>query len=264
MKLILLVLIISPNLIHSLDDGLARKPPMGWMSWTRFACNTDCNAYPDECINEKLYKDMAKVMAEEGYLQAGYEFVSIDDCWSEMTRDPKTKKLVAESKRFPSGMKSLGDYVHSLGLKFGLYSDMGTATCQGYPGHLKEDGSDYFDIDAKTFADWGVDYLKVDGCNANTSVFDTGYPKLSIAMNKTGRPMVLSCEWPFYQGVYDHIKPDYPSIAKYCHQYRNYYDVADSWTSILSIIDFYAKNHELFVKYHGPGNWNDPDMLDIG
>ena len=76
--------------------------------------------------------------------------------------------------------------------------------------------------------------------------------------------MILSCEWPFYQGVYDHIDPDYPAISKWCHQYRNFYDVADSWASVLSIIDFYANNNDKFAKYHGPGHWNDPDMLTIG
>lgn len=185
----LLLLVLSPTIIHCLDNGLAKKPPMGWMSWTRFACNTDCKLYPDECINEQLYKNMADVMDKEGYKNAGYEFVSIDDCWSEMTRDPETKKLVANGERFPSGMRNLAKYIHSKGLKLGLYSDMGTKTCQGYPGHLTKENStenNYFDIDAQTFAEWQVDYLKVDGCYAKTKVFDEGYPMMSRALNKTG------------------------------------------------------------------------------
>lgn len=186
MKLLFLLIVLTPAVIQGLDNGLARKPPMGWMSWTRFACNTNCRDYPDECIHERLYKEMAEIMDKEGYREAGYEFVSVDDCWSEMARDPKTSKLVAHGERFPSGMKALGDFIHSKNLKYGLYSDMGTATCQGYPGHFDANGTTYFDIDAETFAEWGVDYLKVDGCNANTSIFDSYYPKLSQAITNAG------------------------------------------------------------------------------
>ena len=103
----------------ALDNGLARTPPMGWMSWTRFACETDCALFPQECINEELYKEMADMMADMGFAAAGYQYVNIDDCWSEKERDSVTNRLVPDKKRFPSGIPQLAGYVHAKGLKFG-------------------------------------------------------------------------------------------------------------------------------------------------
>ena len=116
--------------VHSLDNGLALTPPMGWISWTRFMCNIDCKNYPHNCINEQLYKDMADRMAADGYLKAGYEYVNIDDCWPEFQRDNVTKRLVPNKERFPSGMKALADYIHSKGLKLGIYGAVGLQTCK--------------------------------------------------------------------------------------------------------------------------------------
>lgn len=139
-------------------NGLALTPPMGWMSWERFRCNIDCANDPENCISESLYKTMADHIAADGYLEAGYNQVSIDDCWENVNprRDPTTKELSPDPKRFPSGLKALGDYLHSKGVRFGIYSDEGTSTCGGYPG-----SEGYEDVDAKTFASWGVDYLKL-------------------------------------------------------------------------------------------------------
>jgi len=131
---------------------------MGWMSWTKYLCEIDCAHHPFSCINEQLYMDQAARLAEDGYLAAGYEYVHIDDCWAEKSRD-SGGKLVADKQRFPSGIKALADYMHNRGLKLGVYADYGNYTCAGYPGtygHLKED--------ADTFAEWGADYLKLDGC----------------------------------------------------------------------------------------------------
>ena len=115
---------------YSLDNGLARTPPMGWLSWERFTCNIDCVNYPHNCINEQLYKDMADRMVQDGFKDVGYQYVNIDDCWSEMERDSQNK-LVADKKRFPSGIKALADYMHSKGLKLGIYGDVGYKTCAG-------------------------------------------------------------------------------------------------------------------------------------
>ena len=115
---------------YSLDNGLARTPPMGWLSWERFTCNIDCVNYPHNCINEQLYKDMADRMVKDGFKDVGYQYVNIDDCWSEMERDSQNK-LVADKKRFPSGIKTLADYMHSKGLKLGIYGDVGYKTCAG-------------------------------------------------------------------------------------------------------------------------------------
>lgn len=113
-----LVLLIATSSI-GLDNGLVRLPPMGWMSWARYTCQIDCSRYPDECISEKLFKDMADHLVSDGYRDVGYEYVNIDDCWSELERDPETNQLVANKTRFPSGIKKLSQYMQSKQLKLG-------------------------------------------------------------------------------------------------------------------------------------------------
>lgn len=240
-----------------MDNGVARTPPMGWLSWERFLCNIDCKRDPNNCINEQLYKDMADRLAADGYRDAGYEYVNIDDCWMSKTRDANGR-LQPDPERFPSGIKALADYVHAKGLKLGIYQDCGTKTCAGYPGSFG-----HFDTDAQTYAEWEVDMLKLDGCYAQPKDMDKIYPDMTKALNKTGRPMVFSCSWPDYQRATG-MKPNYKMIAKFCNLWRNFDDIADSWNSVTSIIDYYAKAQDDMIPAAGPGNWNDPDMLIIG
>lgn len=245
------------RLAVALDNGLALTPPMGWLTWQRFRCNTDCKNQPDECISENLIKTMANLMVKDGYLRSGYQYIIIDDCWlaPERTADGS---LQPDPDRFPSGIKALADYVHNLGLKFGIYEDFGTKTCAGFPG-----SEFYMQQDANTFAQWGVDYVKFDGCNSNTHDFDDGYEAFGLYLNKTGRPMVYSCEWPLYQST-SGIKPDYPAIARTCNLWRNHFDIQDTWESLSGTIKYYAKNLDGFASFAKPGGWNDPDMLVIG
>jgi hypothetical protein len=140
--------------------------------------------------------------------------------------------MILDPIRFPSGILALADYVHSRGLKFGIYEDYGTSTCGGYPGSLN-----YLEIDAQTFADWTVDYVKLDGCYADVHQMDEGYPLMSMYLNKTNRPMVFSCSWPAYQ-VDAKIQPNYLRIAKYCNLWRNYDDIDDSFNSVNGIVDW--------------------------
>lgn len=114
-----LFLLSNVPLTTGLNNGLGLTPPMGWMSWVRYACETNCTLFPKGCINEDLYMEMADALADLGFKDVGYEYVNIDDCWSEMKRDPNTNKLVPDRKRFPSGIASLADYIHQKGLKFG-------------------------------------------------------------------------------------------------------------------------------------------------
>ncbi|CAK5079164.1 unnamed protein product [Meloidogyne enterolobii] len=256
----ILILIFLPAIINALDNGLARTPPMGWMSWTKFYCEIDCAHHPFSCINERLYKDMADRMVEDGFRDAGYVSVHIDDCWMQRKRDNKGR-LLADDKRFASGMGALADYMHSKGLKLGIYEDIGTATCEGYPGtwgHLNED--------ATSFADWKVDYLKLDGCNLNASLMaKQGYMAMGQELNKTGRPIVYSCSWPAYL-LFSHQQKDinYTLIGENCNLWRNFDDIERSWTSILKTIDFYIKYQDIYRKAQGPGRWNDPDMIIVG
>jgi len=244
--------------VVALDNGLARTPPMGWMSWQRFGCNVDCKNDPDNCISEKLYMQMADHMAADGYKDVGYQYVNIDDCWALKQRDPKTLRLVPDPERFPSGMKALADYVHSKGLKLGTYGDMGYVTCGGYPGSKFT-----MELDAQTFAEWGIDSFKMDGCASTDDDFWTAYPIMEFYLNKTGRPILFSCSWPAYK-TWHQKKIDYPRIAKYCNIWRNFMDISDSWDSVQGIIDFYGNNNQSFSDVQGPGNFNDPDMIIVG
>src|SRR6185369_12528287 len=161
------------------DNGLAKTPPMGWNSWNKFACN----------VSEKLIKEMADAMVTSGMRDAGYVYLVIDDCW-QIDRDAQGN-IQPDPQRFPNGMKALADYVHSKGLKFGLYSDAGIKTCQGRPGSLG-----YETIDANTYASWGVDYLKFDNCNNLGLPPQPRYQNMSDALLATGRPIYFSmCEW---------------------------------------------------------------------
>uniref|UniRef100_A0A914ZGG7 Alpha-galactosidase n=1 Tax=Panagrolaimus superbus TaxID=310955 RepID=A0A914ZGG7_9BILA len=131
-------------------------------------------------------------MAKDGYKDVGYEYIHIDDCWMSMQRD-RAGRLTANATRFPHGIKWLADYVHNLGLKFAIYEDYGTKTCGGYPGSLG-----HLQTDANTFAQWDVDYLKLDGCYAEESEMPKGYPEMERDLNATGRPIVYACSWPAY------------------------------------------------------------------
>ncbi|GBP17496.1 Alpha-N-acetylgalactosaminidase [Eumeta japonica] len=190
---LLAALMLLTSGASALDNGLALTPPMGWLTWERFRCITDCEAYPDECISENLIRRTADLMVSEGYLEAGYEYLGIDDCWLEKKRGPDNR-LVPDKKRFPNGMKAIADYIHARNLKFGLYEDFGNYTCAGYPGVLG-----YEQLDVTTFAEWEVDYIKLDGCNVDRYRMDEGYPDVGKMLNATGRPILYSCSWPAYQ-----------------------------------------------------------------
>ncbi|XP_045762470.1 alpha-N-acetylgalactosaminidase-like isoform X2 [Maniola jurtina] len=243
------------SVVELLDNGLARRPPMGWMSWGYYMCGVDCRKNPLKCLDEKLILSVADTFYKEGYLEAGFEYIIIDDCWSEKKRD-EYGRLVPDSERFPRGMKYIADYIHKLGLKFGMYTNIAKTTCMGYPG-----SRDYFKRDAKMFAEWDVDYLKVDGCFVEEDYLNTAYIKLGAHLNTTGRPMVYSCSWPYYIEFIHHKQPDYESVSKYCNVWRSYHDVVTSWRAIKTIITHYQNEYEHLYKFHGPGHWNDPDML---
>ena len=200
---------------------------------------------------------MAMEMQLKGFQDAGYEYIIIDDCWMNNTRD-ENGNLQPDWNRFPSGIPALADYIHSLGLKFGIYEDYGNYTCAGYPGILG-----HLENDANTFASWGADYIKIDGCYMDLDQMEIGYPEFGGYLNATDRPIVYSCSWPAYWTSSGRT-PDYAAIAKHCNLWRNYYDIQDNWFDVVKIIDYYGDDTDDFAQYAGPGNWNDPDMLIIG
>jgi len=229
---------------------LALTPPMGWNSWNKFACN----------VSEEMIKGMADAMVKSGMKDAGYQYVVIDDCW-QVSRD-KDGNIVADPQRFPSGIKALADYVHSLGLKFGIYSDAGSKTCAGRPGGL---GHEY--QDALKYASWGVDYLKYDWCNTTSQDARASYANIRNALDAAGRPIVLSiCEWgtanPWLWGK---------EVGG--NLWRTTGDIQDRWAGkkewepgnccsfgVVDIIDA----EDAIYSFAGPGHWNDPDMLEVG
>ena len=251
-------LIVSVN---GLDNGLAHTPPMGWLSWERFGCNTNCKDFPDSCISEKLYTDMADMLVEHGLDKLGYTYVNIDDCWSEKTRG-SSGELIEDRSRFPKGMMWLSNYIHSKGLHFGMYTDIGTLTCGGYPGL---DGG-YLKSDITQFAEWKIDSLKVDGCYADISRMGHNYAVLSDVLNATNRPILYSCSWPAYQSDHCENPKDMYVLKSNCNLWRNFDDIEDSWASAKSIVQFWSRNSpsDLMVGAAGPGHWNDPDMLLVG
>ena len=218
-------------------DQLAMTPQMGWNSWNKFQGR----------VSEQLIRETADAMATNGMKAAGYQYVNIDDVWQATQREADGS-IVPDPTRFPSGIKALADYVHSKGLKLGIYSDAGTRTCAGRPGSL-----DHETQDAKTYASWEVDYLKYDWCNTQGLQAPAAYQKMSDALRATGRPILFSlCEW-------GNSKPW--TWAKGVGQsWRTTGDIRATFASVLSILD---KNVNL-RQYAGPGHWNDPDMLEVG
>eukprot|EP00930_Biecheleria_cincta_P095308 TRINITY_DN87286_c0_g1_i1.p1 TRINITY_DN87286_c0_g1~~TRINITY_DN87286_c0_g1_i1.p1 ORF type:complete len:503 (-),score=63.71 TRINITY_DN87286_c0_g1_i1:211-1719(-) len=240
------------------STGLARTPPMGWMSWQVFRCEVDCEAHPQGCINEQLYMQMADAAISHGYLAAGYRTISVDDCWQNHQRSEEGL-LLPDSSRFPSGMKALGHYMHARGLQFGIYSDAGTGTCMSYPG-----SKGYFELDAHTFAAWGVDYLKLDGCYDNTTGYMKDYPAMGAALQASGRDIVYSCSWPAYLGDDESTKPFNSMVSAGCHLWRNWVDIQCDWSVTDRIIEHWGQYNDLMAQTAGPGRWHDPDMLLIG
>jgi alpha-N-acetylgalactosaminidase len=239
-------------LAQSLENGLARTPPMGWMAWEQFHCEINCTKNPNTCISEDLFVSQIDHLAADGWLAAGYDHINIDDCWANKSRNAN-HELIADPHRFPHGMPWLVNYAHQKGVKLGIYNDYGTLTCGGYPG-----SEGYLARDAQTFADWQVDMLKMDGCYSDLPSKGDGYPAMTYFLNDTGRPMIYSCSWPAYDQ-----KMDYSLLPPFCNLWRNWGDISCQWSSIRSIIDHFG-NETNWVQYAGPGHWNDPDQLMIG
>lgn len=225
----------------SLADGLALTPPMGFNNWNSTHCRAE--------FNESMVEGIADIFVDKGLKDAGYQYVNLDDCWALPSRDADGK-LVPDPVRFPHGIKAVADYVHSKGLKLGIYTSAGTKTCNsaGFPGAL---GHEY--SDAQQFADWGVDYLKYDNCNNQGVDAKLRYTTMRDALKATGRPIVYSiCEWG--------QNNPWEWAADVGHLWRTTGDISDNWGSMLGIL---KKNLPL-APDAGPGHWNDPDMLEVG
>lgn len=230
-------------------EGLALTPPMGWNSWNTFQTK----------INDSLVRGIADVMVSSGMKDAGYTYLVLDDGWMAMERDSVSGNLVPDPKKFPNGIKVLIDYVHSKGLKFGLYNCAGTKTCAGYPGTR---GYEY--QDARFYASLGIDYLKFDWCNTSGINAKEAYTTMSKALKAAGRPIVFSlCEWgtnkPWEWA--ENVGELWRTTGDISAVYDGYLDHG-TWkqTGVMPIVDL----QKGLRKYAGPGHWNDPDMLEVG
>ncbi|KAF8515218.1 alpha-galactosidase [Gautieria morchelliformis] len=250
--------------VKAADNGLALTPQMGWNTWNHFGCS----------INEALILGAANALIQNNLTSLGYQYVLMDDCWQAPARDPSTNAPVADPSKFPNGVKDLSDKIHAMGLKFGIYSSAGRFTCGGRFGSL-----DFEEIDAKTYASWGVDYLKYDNCfnegrSGTPHISFERFNNMSQALNATGRPILYSmCNWG-EDGPWNFAS----TIA---NSWRISGDIVDQFdrfddrcpcTSVLDcklpgfhcamsrIIDFAAP----VGQKAGPGRWNDLDMLEVG
>jgi len=247
--LLFLVIISCLSVKGQKFEGLALTPPMGWNSWNHFACN----------VSEDMIREMADVMVATGMKDAGYEYVNIDDCWHG-ERD-SLGFIHPDPTRFPNGMKALADYVHSKGLKLGIYSDAGWQTCGSHPGSR---GFEY--QDAQQYAKWGIDYLKYDWCNTEGLKSEGAYLTMRQALKAAGRPIVFSiCEW----GDTEPWKwaKDIGHLWRTTGDIYNCFDCVydhGTWNSwgVLQIIDL--RDNDILRKVAGPGHWNDPDMMEVG
>ncbi len=228
-----------PSLHDVPDNGLARTPPMGWNSWNKFAGKVD----------DAVVRGAADAIVDTGMKDAGYIYINIDDTWQGQ-RDSQGN--ITANRKFPD-MKALADYVHSKGLKIGIYSGPGPKTCAGYEGSYGHEAQD-----AKTFAEWGFDYLKYDWCSAERIYKDEDmqavYQKMGDALHKAGRPIVYSlCQygredvWKWGAKVGGNL-------------WRTTGDISDHWKSMEEIGFRQFAN----APYAQPGHWNDPDMLEVG
>lgn len=245
-NLLLLMLAFCINIFYvnaqqpaDTKTDLAPTPPMGWMTWNYFG--TD--------INENIIREIADAMVANGMVKAGYDHIMIDDGW-QGGRDNKNN-IIPDPRKFPSGIKALADYVHSKGIKLGIYSDAAQLTCAGYTASLG-----FEDQDAKTFASWGIDYLKYDYCHApsDSNTAKIRYKKMADALRNSGRPITFSiCEWGGRQ-------PWFWAAGVGGQLWRTTGDIRDSWKSMMYNLDINAK----LDAFAGPGHWNDPDMLIVG
>jgi alpha-galactosidase len=243
--LLLFVCLLHVSSLHSLNNGLALLPPMGWSTWNVFRCDYDIDDL----------KTMVDAIVSSGLRDAGYKYFNVDDCW-EGPRDAKTGMLTYNATKFPRGIKEIADYVHNSGLLFGIYSSSGAYTCTG---HLGSWG--YETQDAKLFASYEADFVKLDFCYQNSlEERKLAYSAMSNALQATGRPMLFSCDSDELILKVNNLEFPHIWAPEYCNMARIWFDGWDSWESTLNQLD-----HAANIYYaSAPGYWNDLDILTVG
>ena len=223
--------------VEGLQNGLGLTPPMGWNTWNRYYCD----------IDQTLIYTNTDSLIRLGLADLGYKYVNIDDCWLTKERDSQGHAIV-DPATFPDGMKAIGDYIHSQGLKFGIYNSAGTMTCEGRAGSLH-----YENIDVADFVDWGVDFLKYDNCFNEGIPSKERYENMRNALANASRPIFFSiCNW----GLED-VTEWGPATG---NSWRTAGDITPTWGSV----KYNFEMNQLHPEVAGPGAWNDPDMLEVG
>jgi hypothetical protein len=218
---------------------------MGWMAWEQLHCESGK-------VCEATFVDVINHLDADGWVDLGYEYLSIDDCWMGPGRD-SNGEVYADTTKFPHGMPWLVDYAHQHRVKLGIYLDYGSKTCAGYEG-----SQGYLRRDAHTIAKWKVDMVKVDGCYSEGLDKGDGFPAMTYFLNETGRPILYLSEWPFYVP-----NVDYSLLPPHMNSWRCWTDIGGNWPSVLSVINMWGE-HPQWAQWAGPGGWNDPDQIVIG
>lgn len=258
--------------VRALDNGAARTPPMGWMTWNHFRCTVDAAACAaGRCVSAALLATTADALVETGLAAAGYAVVALDDCWAAPQRAPDGA-LVADPVRFPGGgLAQAAAAVRARGLRFGVYTDVGSTTCAGRPGSRH-----HYAADAALFVSVGATYVKADGCNIESDDLAGAYKALGAALRDAAAaaaapPMTYSCSWPAYlpDPVTDPNATAIPyrALIKHCNLWRNTVDVDTSTASVTAITRWYAaaaRASRAFARAPRPGAWHDPDQLLVG
>ncbi|WP_328619746.1 ricin-type beta-trefoil lectin domain protein [Streptomyces sp. NBC_00354] len=253
------------------DSPLALTPPMGWNNWAHYMCD----------IDEAKVVANADALVSSGLAAKGYDTVTVDDCWMTKSRDADGS-LVVDTQKFPHGMAWLGEYLHAKGLKFGIYEDAGSLTCERYPGSGSPDGGgpDHYAQDARQFASWQVDYVKMDGCNlwvppgkTKEQAYRDAYNAVAEGLRASGRDMVLSASAPAYFQQGEWGGSDWHKVLGWVGEtgqlwregkdIKVYNATAPATSRWSSVLGNYGYNRWL-GRYAGPGNWNDPDFLIAG
>ncbi|MFJ9643131.1 ricin-type beta-trefoil lectin domain protein [Streptomyces sp. NPDC101206] len=253
------------------DTPLALTPPMGWNNWAHYMCD----------IDEAKVVANADALVSSGLAAKGYDTVTVDDCWMTRSRDAQGA-LVVDAQKFPHGMAWLGEYLHAKGLKFGIYQDAGSLTCEKYPGSGAPEGGgpDHYAQDARQFASWKVDYVKMDGCNlwvppgrTREQAYRDAYVAVAQALRASGRSMVLSASAPAYFQQGEWGGSDWHRVLGWVgstgqlwregKDIKVYNPTAPATSRWSSVLGNYGYNRWL-GRYAGPGNWNDPDFLIAG
>jgi len=274
--------VIGQQAAVGLDNGAARRPPMGWLTWQRFRCYDECATDPENCLSERLIKMVADHLVSDGYRDAGYTTVNLDACWWDAAKPRDAAgRLVADPRRFPSGISGLVSYMEARGLRLGTYALMdgppGGNGPQFLDGKTATSHSAHWQTDVEDLAKSGVHSIKVDSgavapTNKQWPAFNLTYPALGAALRKAGYNGVYTCSWPAYEMYYG-WPIQYKLLAQSCNSWRNYDDIQCNanqsftcWDSVSKIIGYWGgaghthNDYDAFVNAAAPGSWNDADV----